>query len=52
MGVGVTSVLLHQLPYQFKGLGIISNVVFGFNVLLFILFNLATATRYILYPQM
>lgn len=38
MGTGITSILLHQLPYQFKGLGIISNVIFVLNVLLFVLF--------------
>ena len=38
MGTGITSILLHELPYQFRGLGIISNVIFGLNVLLFFLF--------------
>jgi hypothetical protein len=38
MGTGITSILLHQLPYQFNGLGIISNIVFGINVVLFVIF--------------
>lgn len=38
MGTGITSILLHDLPYQFRGLKVISNVVFGLNVVLFLLF--------------
>jgi len=38
MGTGITSILLHDLPYQFKGLKIISYIVFGLNVVLFLLF--------------
>lgn len=52
MGTGIVSILLHELPYQFRGLGIISNVIFGFNVLLFLLFLLISAARYIIWPQM
>ena len=52
MGTGITSILLHQLPYQFNGLGIISNVIFGFNVLLFLLFLGISVARYIIWPQL
>ncbi|GAK67324.1 sulfite transporter Ssu1 [Moesziomyces antarcticus] len=52
MGTGITSILLHQLPYQFNGLGIISNVIFGFNVLLFLLFLGISIARYIIWPQL
>lgn len=38
MGTGISSILLHQLPYQFKGLHIIGNIVWGLNVVLFLLF--------------
>ena len=31
MGTGIVSILLHELPYQFRGLGIISNIVFRLN---------------------
>jgi len=52
MGTGISSILLHQLPYQFKGLGIISNVVFGLNVLLFVLFTGISIARYTIWPKM
>jgi C4-dicarboxylate transporter/malic acid transport protein len=52
MGTGITSILLHQLPYQFKGLGIISNIVFGLNVLLFLLFTAVSVARYTVWPKM
>ncbi|CDU25366.1 related to Malic acid transport protein [Sporisorium scitamineum] len=52
MGTGITAILLHQLPYQFNGLGIISNVIFGFNVLLFLLFLGISVARYIIWPQL
>ncbi|SPO29983.1 related to Malic acid transport protein [Ustilago trichophora] len=52
MGFGITSILLHQLPYQFNGLGIISNVIFGFNVLLFLLFLGISIARYVIWPQL
>lgn len=38
MGTGITSILLHELPYQFRGLGIIANIIFALNVLLFLVF--------------
>ncbi|KAJ1026340.1 hypothetical protein NDA16_002427 [Ustilago loliicola] len=52
MGTGIVSVLLHQLPYQFTGLGVISNVIFGFNVLLFLLFLGISIARYTIWPQL
>jgi C4-dicarboxylate transporter/malic acid transport protein len=52
MGTGISSILLHQLPYQFKGLGIISNVIFGLNVILFILFTGISIARYTIWPKM
>lgn len=51
MGTGIVSILLHQLPYQFKGLRIISIVVFVFNVILFVLFLLLSILRYALWPS-
>ena len=52
MGTGITSILLHQLPYQFDGLGIISNIIFGLNVFLFMLFLGISIARYIIWPQL
>lgn len=52
MGTGITSILLHQLPYQFKGLDIISNIIFGLNVVLFLLFLSFSIARYTIWPTM
>lgn len=38
MGTGITSILLYTLPYQFNGLKIIADVIFGLNVVIFLLF--------------
>lgn len=51
MGTGITSILLHQLPYQFNGLGIIANVIFGLNVVLFVLFLGISIARYTIWPN-
>lgn len=42
---------MHQLPYQFEGLSIISSVLFVFNLILFILFFIAFGLRCFLYPS-
>lgn len=52
MATGQISILLHNLPYSFKGLPTISVIVFILNILLFIIFLAATITRYILYPSL
>lgn len=52
MGTGITSILLYELPYQFKGLHIIADIIFGFNVLLFLLFLAISIARYTIWPQM
>ena len=51
MGTGIVSTLLHQLPYQFSGLGVLSNVVFVLNVFLFTLFLGVSVARYALWPK-
>jgi C4-dicarboxylate transporter/malic acid transport protein len=52
MGTGISSILLHQLPYQFHGLGIISNIIFGFNAALFLVFVGLSLARYLRWPQL
>jgi tellurite resistance protein TehA-like permease len=39
-GPGITSIILHNLPYQFDGLNAIATVIFVLNVVLFITFLL------------
>ena len=52
MGTGITAILLHQLPYQFNGLRIISNLIFGLNVILYLLFLGISIARYLIWPQL
>ncbi|KAI7477421.1 putative C4-dicarboxylate transporter/malic acid transport protein [Hortaea werneckii] len=51
MGTGITSTLLHNLPYNGVWLRYISYVLFALNVLLFIIFSLISLLRYTLYPE-
>ncbi|KAB8262144.1 voltage-dependent anion channel [Aspergillus pseudonomiae] len=51
MGTGIASILLNTLPYNGQWIYWISVVLFAFNVLLFLVFLLITALRYLLYPE-
>lgn len=51
MGTGITSILLHNLPYNGTWLQYISYILFGLNVLLFIIFLGISIARYTLYPK-
>ncbi|PWN39968.1 hypothetical protein IE81DRAFT_294067 [Ceraceosorus guamensis] len=52
MGTGITSILLYQLPYQFKGLHVIAEIIFALNVALFLVFTSISAARYTIWPTM
>lgn len=52
MSTGVTSICLHQLPYNGDWLQIISVIFFVLNIVLFLLFSLISCLRYILYPHL
>jgi tellurite resistance protein TehA-like permease len=51
MGTGIASILLNTLPYNGAWLYYLSIIIFALNVLLFSLFCILTALRYMLYPQ-
>ena len=51
MGTGITSILLHNLPYNAHWLQYISYAIFALNVLLFVLFTLISLLRYVLWPN-
>lgn len=51
MGTGGLAVVLHQLPYQFPGLGIISDVFFGLNILIFSISAVLYTLRWIRHPR-
>ncbi|KAF8320763.1 hypothetical protein DL93DRAFT_2224480 [Clavulina sp. PMI_390] len=50
MGTGIASILLKNLPYQFKHLDVIANAIFVLNVILFTVFFLASVIRYTVWP--
>ncbi|KAL1584021.1 hypothetical protein WHR41_08101 [Cladosporium halotolerans] len=51
MDTGILSIIMHQNPYQFAGLGILSTIMFVFNLVLFILFTLILLVRIFLFPK-
>jgi tellurite resistance protein TehA-like permease len=52
MSTGVTSILLHQVPYHAHWLNIISYIFFVLNIVLFLLFTVVSCLRYIMYPRL
>ncbi|KAJ4250589.1 Plasma membrane sulfite pump involved in sulfite metabolism [Fusarium torreyae] len=46
MGTGITSVLLHNLPYHGRWLFYVSTIIFCLNIVLFTLFSLISIVRY------
>jgi tellurite resistance protein TehA-like permease len=45
MNAGIIAILLHQLPYQFSGLPVLSTIAFVIDLVLFIIFSLIFLTR-------
>ncbi|KAH0332667.1 C4-dicarboxylate transporter/malic acid transport protein, partial [Aureobasidium melanogenum] len=50
MDTGILSIITHLLPYQFNGLGVLSTILFVFNLFLFSLFTLISIARLIMFP--
>jgi len=51
MGTGIVGILIHQLPYQFRGLYEISIVFFLLNVILFVCLLVGSIIRYTVWPE-
>ena len=51
MDTGILSIALHQLPYRFRGLGILSTIMFVLNLVLYILFITMYLLRWFYYPS-
>lgn len=49
MGTGIVSILLYNFPYPADWLSRLGIVIFGFNIVLFVLISLATCARYIVF---
>jgi tellurite resistance protein TehA-like permease len=52
MSTGVTSIMIHQLPYHAHWLNIISDIFFVLNIVLFLMFLFISVLRYTMYPQL
>ncbi|KAJ4986666.1 malic acid transport [Stagonosporopsis vannaccii] len=51
MDTGIISIIMNILPWQFDGLGIISTIMFVFNLVLFTVFTLLAITRLLTFPR-
>jgi tellurite resistance protein TehA-like permease len=52
MNAGIIGVLMHQLPYQFRGLSnVLSNIAYLVDLILFAVFSVIVLLRLILYPK-
>ncbi|XPS74886.1 hypothetical protein M3J09_006998 [Ascochyta lentis] len=51
MDTGIISIIMNILPWQFNGLGIISTIMFVFNLVLFVVFSLLAITRLFTFPR-
>lgn len=51
MDTGIISIIMHILPWQFSGLGIISTIMFVFNLVLFVTFTLLAIARLFMFPR-
>ncbi|KAK4494616.1 hypothetical protein PRZ48_013972 [Zasmidium cellare] len=51
MNTGILSILMHENPYQFNGLYVLSTIMFVFNIVLFIAFFAILMFRIVLRPR-
>ena len=51
MDTGILSIIMHQLPYQFRGLPVLSTIMFVLNLVLYIVFCAMYLARWFLYPS-
>ncbi|KAH7388648.1 voltage-dependent anion channel [Pyrenochaeta sp. MPI-SDFR-AT-0127] len=47
MDTGVLSIIMNLLPYQFRGLGVLSTIMFIFNIVLFVFFTLVSIAKHV-----
>ena len=51
MNTGILSILMHQLPYQFHGLQVLSTIMYLLDITLFVMVCCVTILRWTLYPR-
>lgn len=51
MNAGIIAIVLHQLPYQFDGLGILSVIAFMVELVLFVIFSLIFLARFAMFGK-
>ncbi|OAL38322.1 hypothetical protein AYO20_02381 [Fonsecaea nubica] len=51
MNAGVIATLLHQLPYQFRGLRVLSTIAFMIDLVLYLVFSVIYILHFLMYRQ-
>jgi tellurite resistance protein TehA-like permease len=51
MDTGILSIILHLLPWHFSGQGVLSTLLFAFNIFLFALFTIICLARLFIHPR-
>ncbi|KAL2040517.1 hypothetical protein N7G274_006496 [Stereocaulon virgatum] len=51
MNTGVLAIVMHQLPYQFKGLPVLTTIMYILDLVLFIICSIITILRWTMYPK-
>ena len=51
MSTGILAIILHQLPYTFEGIGVLSAILYVFELVLFVLFTCIQILRLIMFPR-
>lgn len=49
MNAGIIAIILHQLPYQFDGIGVLSTIAFMIDFVLFIIFSAILLARLVVF---
>ncbi|KAI9695317.1 MAG: hypothetical protein M1820_008724 [Bogoriella megaspora] len=51
MNAGILAVIMHQFPYPFPGLGVLTDIFFGVDLLFYCIFFMIALIKVILYPR-
>jgi tellurite resistance protein TehA-like permease len=51
MNTGVLAIIMHQLPYQFKGLPVLTTIMYLLDLVLFIICSVITILRWTMYSK-
>ena len=51
MNTGALGILMHNLPYQFRGLPVLATIMYVFELVQFVIIAIVTILRWTLYPK-